>query len=145
MNKHSFQDREWIRGNAAYRVSIALAEGEIRTPSCCEQCGAEAERPGRIKHWADRRGRRAASTKLEAHHMDYSRPLDVVWLCRPCHMLADLKARHVRYERVAPLPRLKPRDDKDHISDVAEDLLALEVGFEDGPRGIVRHDERASS
>jgi hypothetical protein len=145
MNKHSFQDRERIRRNAAYRVSIALAKGEINIPGCCEQCGAEAERPGRIKHWADRRGRRAAITKLEAHHTDYSRPLDVVWLCRACHMLADLQAGDVRYERVAPLPRLKPPDDKDHMSDLVEDLLALEVGFEDSPWGIVRHDERAGT
>jgi hypothetical protein len=141
MNKHSFQDRERIRRNAAYRVSMALAKGEIKKPGCCEQCGAEAERPGPIKHWADHR----AITKLEAHHADYSRPLDVVWLCRPCHMLAELKSRDVRYERVAPLPRLQPRGDKGHMADLAEDLLALEVGSEDGPCGIVRHDERASS
>ena len=145
MNKHSFQDRERIRKNAGFRDSVALANGEIKPPDCCERCGAEAERPGRIKHWADHRGRRAATTKLEAHHTDYSRPLAVVWLCRPCHMLADLKSSDVRYERVAPLPRLQPRGDKGHMSDFAEDLLSLEVGFEDGPLRIVRHDERASS
>jgi putative transposase len=32
--------------------------------------GAEAERPGRIKHSADHRGRRAAITQLEAHDAD---------------------------------------------------------------------------
>lgn len=31
--------------------------------------------------------------KTEAHHEDYSRPLDVVWLCRPCHAL-----RHRKYK-----------------------------------------------
>lgn len=27
-----------------------------------------------------------ADTKLVAHHEDYSRPMDVIWLCERCHM-----------------------------------------------------------
>ena len=28
-------------------------------------------------------------TKTEAHHTDYSKPLEVVWYCRPHHRMAD--------------------------------------------------------
>ena len=31
--------------------------------------------------------------KAEAHHPDYERPLQVVWLCRPCHKRHHAKAR----------------------------------------------------
>ena len=47
-------------------LSNAVRDGRIeRLP--CEQCGCE---------------------KSEAHHPDYSKPLDVEWLCRPCHAKA---------------------------------------------------------
>jgi len=32
--------------------------------------------------------------KVEGHHDDYSKPLEVIWLCRPHH-----KERHVRLAR----------------------------------------------
>lgn len=54
-------------------VKKALASGElIRQP--CERCGAT--------EW------------VEAHHEDYSKPLDVVWLCSSCH-----KQRHVELRK----------------------------------------------
>jgi hypothetical protein len=33
--------------------------------------------------------------KAEAHHPDYSRPLDVVWLCRPHHIQAHAITRRI--------------------------------------------------
>jgi ribosomal protein S27AE len=48
---------------ARWRCSEAIRKGEL-TRSTCETCGAE---------------------KAEAHHDDYSKPLDVRWLCRQCH------------------------------------------------------------
>lgn len=44
-------------------VSVALSRGRLaRQP--CRDCGA---------------------TPAEAHHKDYAKPLEVEWLCRPCH------------------------------------------------------------
>lgn len=31
------------------------------------------------------------SSKAEKHHPDYQKPLDVVWLCRPCHLALHKK------------------------------------------------------
>lgn len=46
-------------------VSNGLRDGKIKKADNCFFCGA--------------------SGKLHAHHHDYSRPLDVFWLCPSCH------------------------------------------------------------
>ena len=56
----------------------ALRDGRIvKTP--CAFCGAD--------------------DNLEAHHHDYSKPLDVTWLCRPCHRRFHALERMATYER----------------------------------------------
>ena len=62
---------------AVYTVANALKSGRlVKMP--CENCGTK-------KH-------------IHAHHRDYSKPLDVQWLCDPCH-----RAEHP--PRRNPLPR----------------------------------------
>lgn len=34
-------------------------------------------------------------TKTDGHHPDYSKPLEVVWLCRRCHMLEDGRMKNL--------------------------------------------------
>jgi hypothetical protein len=54
------------RAKARNLLSKAVQHGKIARPAVCEQCGVEC-RP-------------------EAHHPDYSEPLNVRWLCKACHV-----------------------------------------------------------
>jgi hypothetical protein len=51
---------------AQKQVRLAIQRGELVRPSFCSQCGT-------------------TEFAIEAHHEDYSRQLDVVWLCTLCH------------------------------------------------------------
>lgn len=57
-------------------VSAAKASGKL-VPGNCADCG---------------------NLKTEAHHEDYSKPLEVIWLCHRCHM-----KRHRKHADVRPL------------------------------------------
>lgn len=53
-------------------VENALKRGAIIRKDKCETCGDS----GTFKD-----GR----SKIQAHHCDYNKPLDVIWLCQHCH------------------------------------------------------------
>jgi len=75
------------RSHAYCIVRAALACGKLIRPKLCSQCGFEG--------------------KIEAHHQDYSRPLDVSWLCKKCHApLSKLAQVHKRRQgRYPPVPK----------------------------------------
>ena len=54
-----------FKSKAHSAVRRAIARGDLVRPDCCQDCGA--------------------SGKIHGHHEDYSKPLDVEWLCPPCH------------------------------------------------------------
>lgn len=62
--------------NANKAVSAALASGRIRPAKNCAGCGVSGDQ-----------------TRLGAHHHDYSKPLDVVWVCAACHRRLDAERR----------------------------------------------------
>lgn len=39
---------------------------------------------------------RCGATNVEGHHPDYSRPLEVVWLCKPCHVREHSQPRRAQ-------------------------------------------------
>jgi predicted nucleic acid-binding Zn ribbon protein len=76
-------------------VKIAVRYGILKRPPRCEHCQKEPPK---------RRSKGAKTWKLAAHHEDYDKPVDVVWLCPYCHSAADV-ARRLREgkERAMPL------------------------------------------
>ena len=57
-------DLQKKKANARAYLHVYVRRGKI-VKQCCEICG---------------------SSKVEAHHLDYNKPLEVKWLCRECHL-----------------------------------------------------------
>lgn len=61
---------EWVRKNpekarAHLLLNLAVRSGEVQKPTRCTECHDEV--------------------RINGHHEDYSRPLDVKWVCHRCH------------------------------------------------------------
>lgn len=54
-------------------VNHAIRDGKLERPTICPSCDTE--------------------TFVEAHHPDYTKPLDVDWLCKECHKKLHRKER----------------------------------------------------
>lgn len=80
--KHSKQAKSHRTSNpqkAAARLAVrnAVDAGDLIRPLQCRRC-AESPAP-----------RRDGRSRIQAHHSDYSKPLQVEWLCPNCHEIAD--------------------------------------------------------
>lgn len=85
-----------IRAHAQRQVFLAKKEGRL-VPQPCEICDA---------------------TKLiEAHHQDYTKPLDVNWLCVSCHRTIHHACKEIVY--IA----------KNYAGACCQQLLSLLKGF----------------
>lgn len=79
-------------------VFKAVKEGILTRPKICSNC----KRP---------------SNRIEGHHHDHSKPLDVIWLCRKCH-----KNTHMRNSKVI------------NIDEVYDTLVQFKVSKDFGNR-----------
>ena len=62
--------------NAQRAVYEAIKAGVLGNPQVCSKCGATAP-----------------EKRIEAHHDDYAKPLEVEWMCTACHRRADAARR----------------------------------------------------
>lgn len=60
---------------ARRRATYAKKSGELTPSDSCALCGLRGP--------------------TESHHPRYDRPLEVTWLCRDCHAVADVRRREV--------------------------------------------------
>lgn len=62
--------------NAHRAVEAALLAGHLVKPNKCSVCGCSD-----------------TLHRIEAHHEDYRQPLNVIWVCTPCHRQLDAVRR----------------------------------------------------
>jgi len=77
-----------LHGDRQYARRVlrnALKAGRIQRTAACQRCGLETQ-------------------KLQAHHDDYNKPLDVTWLCDPCHNIVHPHHPRNRGDGRAPEP-----------------------------------------
>lgn len=65
---------------ATTKIHNALRDGKIIKPNKCSKCGLK-------------------TSYLEAHHEDYSKPLNVQWLCLSCHVDTRRKYSRVKEQQ----------------------------------------------
>lgn len=83
--KYAHQKNEWSKKNshkknANAKVQRALFNGVIIKPRECESCGMDK--------------------KLEAHHEDYNKPLEVIWLCIECHNKRHIELNEIKRKSI---------------------------------------------
>ena len=64
--KKKWQANNQVKRSAHIRLGNAVKSGKIVKPDACSVCGNTQRR-------------------IHGHHYDYSKPLDVIWVCPPCH------------------------------------------------------------
>jgi ribosomal protein S27AE len=62
----AWRKRNPEKREAWWTYANALRRGKIIPPDACSRCGKIGA--------------------VDGHHNDYSKPLDVIWLCRRCHI-----------------------------------------------------------
>ena len=66
-----------LKAKARAKVQHAIRLGELARPTTCDKCLKE-------------------DIKTEAHHYDYSKPLEVSWYCKKCHKKVHMNLSEIK-------------------------------------------------
>lgn len=91
-DNHFYRGGHTASDRAQNQLEVALRDGLIQRPDRCERCGNQ---PPPFKD-----GRSA----IQAHHPDYNKPMEVMWLCQPCHHAWHREYRAVEEVRSEEVP-----------------------------------------
>jgi len=76
IRKAKWQKANPVKSRAHKKVRYALDSGKLDKPDNCQICGTDCIPNG--------------------HHEDYSKPLDVIWVCNQCHVDIHYKEEAAR-------------------------------------------------
>lgn len=62
-------EKHWHKQKARLKLIYEIRMGRIKRPETCSAC--------------------KETKNIEAHHTDYTKPLEVIWVCRQCHCELD--------------------------------------------------------
>ena len=65
-NSHAGWDEKKLMRECRHLTTMGLSCGKIKRPKKCKKCGKQK--------------------KLDAHHPNYTKPRQIRWLCRTCHI-----------------------------------------------------------
>lgn len=82
--KMKVKNSEWVKRNrhkrnAHLKLSRAVLKGIVIRKFECEKC--------------------TSTIQVEAHHEDYEKPLEVIWLCSKCHHERHVELRKIEREK----------------------------------------------
>lgn len=90
---HFYRGGESQDEQAQNLLESAIKAGAVVRRDTCESCGAS----GVMKD-----GR----SKIQAHHCDYNKPLEVLWLCQRCHHTWHKNNKPKRKEVMTEAPKI---------------------------------------
>ncbi len=82
--RRELRERNQAKRRCHTAVSNARRDGKLVRPNRCENC--------------DRKTVPGGASKIVAHHENYNKPLDILWLCTGCHSFHHTKLWRIEHE-----------------------------------------------